>query len=362
MPLLIGPSACLGGASNNRKVARVMCAGPELLSKQKIAGPILLGLLLLVFTAQSVSAGEKRAVLDEKTSWITLGTHGGPLVGLRAQPSNALVVNGAVYIVDAGNGVAGQVVKAGLKIANISAIFISHNHDDHNADMGTLAGLAYTAGRIKPLVIYGPPGTKRAMAGFAQFYSVNAEIRMSEFGLSKPFGAVVAVHESSVPGIVYKDANVTVTAVENDHFHFPPGSPAFGKDQSFAYRFETKHRIYVYTGDTGPSASVTMLAQNADVLISEVINIPAALRSVSPTSISDERSVLTRQNVERHLTNDHLSGAEVGKMARIAHVKAVVLTHLVPEVADSDVYDTFVDGVRKEFNGPVFVARDLVSY
>ena len=32
---------------------------------------------------------------------------------------------------------------------------------------------------------------------------------------------------------IFQDANVKVTAVENTHFHFPPGSPGYGKYKSY---------------------------------------------------------------------------------------------------------------------------------
>jgi glyoxylase-like metal-dependent hydrolase (beta-lactamase superfamily II) len=63
------------------------------------------------------------------THWITLGTMGGPIPSKdRAQPANLLVVNGRDYLIDAGNGVAAQLTKAGVDCRDISTIFISHNH------------------------------------------------------------------------------------------------------------------------------------------------------------------------------------------------------------------------------------------
>jgi ribonuclease BN (tRNA processing enzyme) len=318
---------------------------------------VLLGLLL----AGSSLGGA--AASDVGARWITLGTHGGPLIGLRAQPANALVVNGTIYVVDAGNGIAGQLVKAGLKVTDVGVIFISHNHDDHNADMGTLAGLEYTAGRSEPINIYGPPGTERAMQGFAAFYGVNAEIRAEESNVSKPFTEIILTHDLVAPGVVYKDANVTVTAAENEHYHFAPGDAGYGKDRSYAYRFETARKVYVYTGDTGPSAAVTALAKDADVLVTEVFNVPAMLKFLAATAGDRQRPTPERlARILRHFTDEHLSPAEVGKMAAAAHVKEVLLTHIIPEVPDSALDATFVDGVKASYSGPVIVAKDLASY
>jgi hypothetical protein len=44
---------------------------------------------------------------------------------------------------------------------------------------------------------------------------------------------VLVGHEIE-PSLVYQDANVKVTAVENTHFHTPEGSPYAGKYKSYS--------------------------------------------------------------------------------------------------------------------------------
>ena len=68
--------------------------------------------------------------------------------------------------------------------------------------------------------------------------------------------------------MIYEDANIKVTAVQNSHFDFHTGE-ASGKHKSYAYRFETPDRVIVFTGDTGASNAVTELAKGADVLVTE---------------------------------------------------------------------------------------------
>jgi hypothetical protein len=52
--------------------------------------------------------------------------------------------------------------------------------------------------------------------------------------------------------MIYQDANIRVTAVENSHFAFHEG-PAAGKHKSYAYRFETSDRVIVFTGILVPA-------------------------------------------------------------------------------------------------------------
>src|SRR5437764_1421845 len=79
---------------------------------------------------------------------------------------------------------------------------------------------------------------------------------------------VFVAHDIPGPGLVYKDANIKVTAAENCHFHFPKGSPGYGWQQSFAFRFQTPDRVIVFSGDTGACGdAIVNLAKGADILV-----------------------------------------------------------------------------------------------
>src|SRR4029434_1764115 len=94
------------------------------------------------------------------TRLITLGTSGGPPPRAhRAQSSNLLIVNGALYVIDAGDGVARRLAKAGVNDRELGTVFITHHHDDHTAGLGTLLSVAWDQTRTKPIHVYGPPRT-----------------------------------------------------------------------------------------------------------------------------------------------------------------------------------------------------------
>ncbi|MBX9452388.1 MAG: MBL fold metallo-hydrolase [Mesorhizobium sp.] len=131
------------------------------------------GLKLMVAGAAAsafpaISAEAKSPTAQSKsTRLILLGTGGGPTpLPVRNQPANVLLVNDEPYIVDAGNGVARQLMLAGIAAHRVGRIFITHHHDDHNADMGTLMGLAWSNGRASPSEAYGPPGTEAMVEAF----------------------------------------------------------------------------------------------------------------------------------------------------------------------------------------------------
>jgi ribonuclease BN (tRNA processing enzyme) len=167
-------------------------------------------------------------------------------------------------------------------------------------------------------------------------------------------------HDTGV-GIIFQDANVRVTAVENTHFHFQPGSPAYGKYKSYSYRFDTPGRSVVFTGDTGPSDAVTRLAKGADVLVSEATNPVDEFKDaqiklgVWQSKTPEEQAGMIRHHIEEHLLPD-----EIGKIAGAAGVKTVILTHLQPSPGNN--YSRYVDLVKKSFSGQILVAKDLAEF
>ena len=107
--------------------------------------------------------------MKKLSSLLTLGTAAGPsLRPDRAQSSNLLTVNGTHYVVDAGDGVARRLAKAGIDVREIGMIFITHHHDDHTAGLGTLMSLAWDRQRTKPIHVYGPPRTAEQVQAVVQ--------------------------------------------------------------------------------------------------------------------------------------------------------------------------------------------------
>lgn len=293
---------------------------------------------------------------------VTLGTRSGPnpTVG-RAQSSNLLIVNGSYYLVDAGDGVVRRLTRAGIRIRDIGKIFITHAHSDHTGGLPSLLQVQFDANRISKVDIYGPPGTDILSRAIVEYLDVNSDIRTSEGTQTQPVHDMVASHEVGT-GEIYRDANVTVKAVENAHFHFAPGTVAYGRFKSYAYRFEGAGRTIVLTGDSGPSDAVTKFAEGADLLVSEVNQPEEAKQRRINNGDWQQLSPAEQAAFMRHMTGEHLTPEQVGKMAQRARVKKVVLTHILGTSNPDDDYARYAAAVRKYFAGEVVIARDLMQF
>lgn len=298
-----------------------------------------------------------------RSEFVTLGTGGGPVIRRdRSEPANAIVVGKSVYLFDAGSGIERQMTGAQLSLLSVRAIFISHHHIDHNADLGQLINSRWMFNETDPLPVIGPPGTVEMVNALAraarpvELSPIGSVGNKGKIAIEKTVNARDLATTMDQATEVYKDDNIRVLAVTNDHYHFAPDSPAAKFSRSYSFRIEAADRIYVYTGDTGPSKNLEKLAKGADMLISEVIDLDKMAKILKR---APDLPPAMLPNMIKHMEEDHLTPTEVGRLAASAGVKEVVLTHIVPGADGEADLGGYTQGISPAYRGPVRLARDL---
>lgn len=323
---------------------------------------------------------------------ITLGTAGGPKwwpeadSGERVGISTAVVVGDSFYLVDCGQGAGRRIRQAGLDLADMRALFITHLHSDHVYDLAGLGvfGL-YALGdrRSAPVRIMGPgnrgmlpavsplaavppkplapwcptPGTREMFETLMAAHATDLNDRILDAlrpspldvfraeDIELPAGVSYHPNDNPTPDMepfeVYRDEQVTVTAILVEH---PPVAPAF------AYRFDTHEGASVtISGDTAYTANMVTLAQQTDLLLHEAIDIEWIEQQYGGKD--DEPSKASRA----HHYKSHTSVRDAAKVADAAGARCLALHHLVPGHASSQVWQEAAD----HFSGHFLVPNDL---
>jgi ribonuclease BN (tRNA processing enzyme) len=159
-----------------------------------------------------------------------------------------------------------------------------------------------------------------------------------------PLVPLVHPHELTQSGVVMKDDNVTVTCVLVDH---PPVTPAF------AYRFDSRDRSIVVSGDTKRSNALIRLAQGADILVHEALYPSAVDRLVAPLA--------NAAALKKSILSHHTPVEDVGRVAQEAGVKTLVLSHFVPAEDSSLTDQMWIDAARSTYKGQIIIGRDLLE-
>lgn len=278
-------------------------------------------------------------------SLVLLGTKGGPRVGgPRSNPANALVVDGRIYVIDTGMGVTAQIVKSGLGLADIRAIFISHMHSDHELEFGNLVYNMWAAGVLRtPVDAYGPVGLEEMAADYWRLNRMDIATRMADEGKADPSTLLRAHDFTAKAGPVMSDGDVHVTAFTTPH---PP-------IENLAYRFETPYGSVVYSGDTAYNPALADFAQDVDVLVHEVLYVPGVDELVKKANGTPA--------YRNHIIESHTTAEQVGEIAESARAKKLVLSHFVPGDMEWITDAMWREEVAKHYKGEIVVGHDLME-
>ena len=278
------------------------------------------------------------------TRLILLGTKGGPRVGgLRSNPSTLVLINDVPYVVDCGAGTSRQLMAAGVPLNRLRYLFFTHLHSDHMLEYGPLVYNAWAAGLRTRVDAYGPPSLKTATQAFWEYVKFDVDLRIEDEGRPDPRPLLVA-NEFDAPGVVMQNGDVKVTSAAVVH---PPIKHAYG------FRFDTRDRSIVISGDTNYAPALVALAKGADVLVHEILYLPRLDRLLA--------RVPNAATLRKHIVDSHTVGEDVGRVAAQAQVKTLVLSHFVPGDDPDITDDMWIEGVRKHFTGQIIVGKDLME-
>lgn len=289
-------------------------------------------------------------VAQPTTKVVLLGTGTPAADPDRSGPATAIVVNDTPYLVDFGPGVVRRakaaVIERGitaLEPTNLRVAFVTHLHSDHTVGYPDLIFSPWTLGRRIPLEVYGPTGIAEMTSHLMQAYRVDIETRTNADGNQRDFpeGHGANAHETHA-GVVYKDANVTVTAFATKHAM-----------KSYGYRFDTADRSIVISGDTSPTQATIDACRGCDVLIHEVNTLEAVSKR--------------NAQFQAFAAKYHTSTAQLAELATKAKPRLLVLHHhsisFRPGVAvNTSTPEQLFREMSERYAGQFVVGRDLDVY
>jgi ribonuclease BN (tRNA processing enzyme) len=285
-----------------------------------------------------------------RTQVVLLGTGTPPADPDRSGPATAVVVNDTAYLVDMGAGVVRRAKSAvvdkgvtALDPVKLRTVFVTHLHSDHTVGYPDLLLTPWVLGRRVPLEVYGPRGIKAMTEHLLEAYSADFETRTKDRRLytvgAFPEGHAVNVHEVEA-GVVYKDANVTVTAFATKHAM-----------QSYGYRFDTPDRSIVISGDTNPTQATIDACRGCDVLVHEVLTLEWLAK---------------RPDFQRYAAQHHTTTEQLIDLGNKAKPRLLILYHaslsLRPAVDSERSTPAALLEEMSRYAGRIVVGRDLDVY
>ena len=290
--------------------------------------------------------------MSKRFEIVFLGT-GSPLPSAdRCGAGQVIVAGDTNVLVDCGWGAARRLMPSGVQPASIDVALFTHMHTDHITDLPDFLFQRWTSGATVPLRVFGPEGTKEMVDGFLMAMRRDIGFRQAHHGDKlHPDGIKVEVTEVPVSqeAVAFLAlGGLTLESFEVDHF---PVVPAFG------FRVRYDGRTVVLSGDTAYCKTLAAASQGADMLVCEAMN------AASMTSLIGFLRAGGRER-EAGLMSDvpsyHISTLDIAKLAALAGVGEVVLSHIIPPLPnDADREAAFMAGMSDIYGGRVRVARDM---
>jgi ribonuclease Z len=250
--------------------------------------------------------------------------------------------NGDKFLFDVGTGSMTNVAALMIPYDFLDKVFLTHLHTDHWGDLATLWAGGWTAGRTKPLQIWGPKGatedmgTAYAIEHFLKAYHWDAATR--NFVLSAEPGKITVKEfdYKAVNAVVYQENGVTIRSIPAIH----------AGDGPVSFILEYAGLKVVIGGDTFPNKWFIEHAKDADVAIHETFLTPPEL--VKFYGQSPGQAILVGTFI-------HTSPPAFGKVMSTIKPRHAIGYHFFNE---QGTHDNILQGVRSTYSGPLSLAVD----
>jgi len=289
--------------------------------------------------ARTVGQNAVELFTDDALRVVLCGTSSPLPHPTRARPCVAVFAGGKLYIVDTGTGAWNNLALWRIPGDRIGAVLLTHFHSDHIGELGEINMQTWVAGRPGPLLVYGPLGVERVVAGFAEAYALDTGYRVAHHGAEAlpPERArlqampIAFGDKQSVSALEAGDLKVTAFLVNH-----APIEPAVG------YRFDYRGRSVVISGDTIKNANLVQVAKGADLLLHEA-QAHHIVKMIEKAARNVGRDLLAK--LLSDIPDYHTSPVEAAQVANEAGVNTLVLYHLTPPPPNRMGESVFLRGV-----------------
>ena len=292
--------------------------------------------LLLASGGSALMAHAQTAALPSNEIRVTLLGTGTPRPLMdRFGPSILVEAGHEKLIFDVGRGAMQRLYQLGVSYADITGVLLTHLHSDHTVGLPDLWLTGWIiSNRPTPLMMWGPAGTQKMVAGLRSAYAFDLDIRVRDDKVPAAGGRIVA-HDISEQ-VVFDRGGVKVTAFLVDHGLVRP---------ALGYRVDAGKHSVVLSGDTRYSPNLISHARGADLLIHEV-----GVASAEQMS----RDAHTRTIIAHHTTPE-----DAARIFNQVRPKLAVFSHIVLRGATAN---DALRTTRHTYAGPLQLGEDLKRY
>jgi ribonuclease BN (tRNA processing enzyme) len=190
--------------------------------------------------------------------------------------------------------------------------------------------------------VYAPTGINAVIKAYWKSNKYDIDTRIKDEGRTD-IRKLITTHLIK-EGLLESNSDFQISALKNIH---PP------VDNSYAFKFQLGEKIIVFSGDTSYCPALATFAMGANYLIHEVMYAPA----VDDMAKRRPNAAKLVASIKSH----HTTAEDVGRIAKAANVKTLVLNHFVPPDDKSLTDQIWLDAVKTTYHGNIIIGKDLLQ-